>query len=373
MKKALYLQAGGPTAVINLSFLGLYDELKKHKDEFELFVSTYGLSSLIEDKLKKIDTSTNFDFLKERNGAYFGSARISLKKNPEYLEKIEKTLLKRKITHLFLNGGNDTMDSASRLSSHFKKNNIDIKVIGIPKTIDNDLFGIDHTPGFASAAKFIYSSTLSIIIDDLSYKKGRINIIETMGRDNGSLAASSKLAKVFGYSPDYIYVPEAIFDIDKFIQKAKTTYEKKGHCNIVVAEGIKDKNNKLISSLETKDNFGNIQMGGLANYLTSLFPEFKTRAIELSLLQRAAFYLRNKNDCKEAYNLGRYAFKEGLKNKIDIMVAIKKDSLGRFYLASTSLKEVNIGTKSLDIKYITKEKDNIGDNFIKDYKDLIID
>ena len=205
MRRIVYLQGGGPTAVINESFLGVLSAARKEKSS--LYVSRNGLMGLIENRLERIDLEKDFSFLTRFPGAYFGSARISLKKDPESLLAIVKTLKDNKVDALLLNGGNDTMDSAMRISKTVEGELPSCHVVGIPKTIDNDLVGTDRCPGFLSAAKYVAYNVSAILADDRSYKKGRINVIEVMGRDNGSLAASASLAFLDG-KPDFIFIPE---------------------------------------------------------------------------------------------------------------------------------------------------------------------
>ena len=322
--KCLYLQAGGPTSVINASFLGLFDEAKKH--DAKVYVSPYGLSSLLTGQIKEIKDIAH-DFLLKRPGSYFGSARIHLD-DKDTIDKIIKNLADNDIHLLFINGGNDTMDSALKISNEAKKENYDLKVIGIPKTIDNDLKETDHTPGYGSASKFIINAVSSVIVDDLSYKKGRINIIEVMGRDSGYLALASNLVSINGFQVDLTYIPEIPFSLDAFSKKAAEIYEKKGRCTVVVSEGIKNSKGELISSMHTKDAFGNIQMGGVSSYLANHLANkgFKTRGIELNVLQRSAFFLTSSVDVKESYQAGKYAFKFAIKNLSDMMVSFKRIS-----------------------------------------------
>ncbi len=322
--KILYLQAGGPTSVINASFLGLFDEAKKH--DSQVYVSPYGLSSLLKDQIIEIK-NINHNSLIKRPGSYFGSARIHLK-DIDTIDMIIKTLANNNIHQIFINGGNDTMDSALKISSAAKRKKYDLQVIGIPKTIDNDLKETDHTPGYASASKFIINALASIIIDDLSYKKGRVNIIEVMGRDSGYLALASNLVRKNGFAIDLTYIPEVPFSIDDFAKKASEIYESKGRCITVVSEGIKDQHGKLISSMQTEDAFGNIQMGGVSSYLANYLTRkgLKTRGIELNVLQRSAFFLTSEIDVKESYQAGKAAFRFANKQLSDVMVSFKRIS-----------------------------------------------
>ncbi len=363
-KKVLYLQAGGPTSVINASFCGLYEEAKKH--DYQVFVSPYGLSSLIDGNIKEVK-DINTKALLKRPSSYFGSARIFLTSPSKQLDSIIKTLKENEIDMLFLNGGNDTMDSAYKISNACLNEGLNIKVIGIPKTIDNDLKECDHTPGFASAAKYIINATASIVLDDLSYKKGRINIIEAMGRDSGYLALSSALARDKNLAPDLIYIPEIPFNLKDFINEASEIYKRRNRCNIVVSEGIKDENGDLISSMGSKDAFGNIQLGSVSYFLARELDKcgFKTRAIELNVLQRSAFYLTSKVDVNESRKVGKEAFCFADKGLNSVMVSIKRlsDAPYRIKFVPVSLKDVATTPSSIDLSYYDEKTHFATDKF----------
>ena len=370
----LYFQAGGPTAVINASFQGLYEEYKKKNLPGSFYVSPYGVEGILNDKLKRL-SDIDSDKIGHMNGSYFGSARKKLPISPldPEAKKIIEVLKKNHIGYLFVNGGNDTMNTAMLISSYAEYYHSPIVAIGIPKTVDNDLDVTDHTPGYGSGALYISSCITAIRRDDFSYEKGRINIVEVMGRDSGYLAASSYLTEE--KKPDFIYVPEVSFDVDVCMKKAISVYEKTGHCLIVVSEGIRDKDGNLISALSKKDEFGNVQMGGVGSYLSSLFASkgYKTRAIELSLIQRASYFLVSPTDYKEAKNCGRQALRLALHNKRGVMVTIERLSSDPYKVrySYTDLKEVGDHSVSLPLKYINGEKDNINPSFAKYLKPLI--
>lgn len=366
MRRLVYFQGGGPTAVINSSFLGVLNKAREEKAQ--LFVSRHGLKGLIDGELLPIDLDKDYSFLQKRPGAYFGSARISLKKNPEYLSPILKTLERYQIDALLPNGGNDTMDSALRLKNALFETNI--HVLAIPKTVDNDLVGTARTPGFLSAAKYIALSTSAILQDDLSYEKGRINIIETMGRDNGSLAASSLLSPFL--KPDLILVPEVPFSFEEIKGKAQEIYARKARCNIVLAEGIKDEEGNLYQAVKEKDSFGNPQLGGIASLFARRFQEegFKTRAIELSIPQRAAFFLQSKVDAHEAMLCGEKAVLES-KDKSGFMIGIDSSDEDLHYHLEP-LENVAGHLRSLDGKYLDRKSLTIKDSFLSDFEDLVL-
>lgn len=366
MRRLVYFQGGGPTAVINCSFLGVLNKAREEKAQ--LFVSRYGLQGLIDGELLPIDLDKDYSFLQKRPGAYFGSARISLRKNPEYLEPILQTLEKYGIDAILPNGGNDTMDSALRLRKALDGK--DVHVLAIPKTVDNDLVGTKRTPGFLSAAKYVALATSAILQDDTSYQKGRINVIETMGRDNGSLAASSLLSPFL--KPDLILVPEVPFSFEEMKGKALEIYARKGRCNIVLAEGIKDQEGNLYQAVKEKDSFGNPQLGGIASLFAQRFQKegFKTRAIELSIPQRAAFFLQSKTDVLEATLCGEKAVLES-RDKSGFMVGINSSDEDLQYHLEP-LENVAGHLRSLDERYLDRKNLTIDDSFISDFEELVL-
>ena len=364
-----YLQSGGPTSVINASFLGLLQAKKELLNDSKLYVSHFGVTGLLNGHLEEV-IEAKLPNLNVRPGAYFGSLRKKLPESNDSSEakKIVSTLKKYNIRYLLLNGGNDSMDSVKKISDYLKHSDYACQVAGIPKTIDNDLAVSDHTPGYGSSAKFIANATLAIAIDDQSYEKGRINVIETMGRDCGYLAASSYLSSLKGYAPDFIYVPEVLFDVILAKKKAEEKYMKTGHCLVVVSEGIRDKDNNFVAANKQSDAFGHTQMGGVASYLASLFMDdgYKTRAIEISLMQRAGSFVSSKTDIDEAKQVGYQALKEMTLGKSGFMVIIKRVSDKPYQVRYDTCPVEKIADIAVPLKkeYISSSLDNITPAFI---------
>ncbi len=372
---ALYFQSGGPTAVINTTFLGVYETFLSYATDQRFFVSRYGISSLLENNLEEV--KGDYSYLRLENGAHFGSLRKLLpeEENAAIGKEIVDNLKKNDIRYVFINGGNDSMDTAYKVNRYCIYHHYTCYVIGLPKTIDNDLFGCDHTPGYGSAAKFVANSILSLTYDEYSYKKGKILLIETMGRDSGYLAASSVLCAVRNKRPDYIYVPEVTFDIDSFMKKAIDTYQKKGHCIIVISEGIKDEKGELVSSKGKSDAFGNKVPGGVGNYLSALISEkgYPSRCVELNTLQRSASYLLSKTDSEEAYQTGKIAFLSAYEKKTGMMVSLKR-ILSSPYQIEYPLIDLTLCRRkasSMPKQYINETGDNINDSFIDYVKPLV--
>jgi 6-phosphofructokinase 1 len=224
------------------------------------------------------------------------------------------------------------MDTCDKINRFLLKNNYDCRVMGIPKTIDNDLFGTDHCPGYGSAAKYIATSCMEIYQDARVYDIGQITILEIMGRHAGWLAAAAALAG--DYAPDLIYLPEVAFDMDAFVNDLSVIYEKNGKAIVAVSEGIHDKDGKLIAEFggkadnpKSRDSFGHVQLGGLASVLTSIvkarIKDVKVRGIEFSLLQRCASHVASKTDIDESYASGRAAVENAVKGVSGKMVGFK--------------------------------------------------
>lgn len=361
-----YFQSGGPTAVINSSFKGLFDAYKSLKSDKKFFVSRFGISGLLTGSLEDV-SGENFEKLILTPGSFPGSLRKKLQEEDPLLEDIVRTLKDYDIRYLFANGGNDSMDTCRKLSKAMKHLGYDCKVMGIPKTVDNDLPHTDHTPGFGSAAKYVANTVLAIAVDDASYEKGRINIIEVMGRDSGFLTASARLASLRGFEPDYIYVPEAPFDLAREKAKWEKTFDERKHCLVVVSEGIRDKDGVLLTA-GNKDAFGNAQMGGVCSFLASQLEKdgYRNRGIELSLPQRCASYLLSKTDVLEAQGVGATALFMALDGHDGEMVTIERLSSHPYEITygCCTLEEATDSVVRLPLSYLNEARDNIDDGYL---------
>lgn len=377
----LYGQSGGPTSVINSSFLGLINEANKHKDKIDKIICMhYGIEGLLSEDLFIIDPSDFIKYKKLENtsGAFFGSNRYKLKR---YIEdetdykKILEIFKKYNIRYFFYNGGNDSMDTINKIDSYLKLNGYKCDTIGIPKTIDNDLVGTDFSFGFPSSAKFVINSILNVYNDDMSYKKGRVNIIEVMGRNAGWLTASSIILKDYGVDIDLIYLPEFSFNIDNFLNKVNEIYSKKQHCLVIISEGIKNENNKLIYQANIKkDEFNHHSLGGVSSYLASLVMEklnFKVRAIELSLLQRANSFSPSKVDLTLAKKASSFALKNVLNKDINnkMIKVIYKNN--KYTFSFINIDKVANKERKMDENYLDYTKKEIKDEYKTYIKRLI--
>jgi 6-phosphofructokinase 1 len=382
-------QSGGPSSVINSSLAGVYVIAKKRGAD-KVFGMRNGIEGFLSEKLVDLDdylkTDVDVEILKKTPAAFLGSCRYKLPdpaKSPEVFEKIFSILKKNEIKAFIYIGGNDSMDTIRKLYDYSLLTGARQKFVGCPKTIDNDLAITDHTPGFGSAAKYIATSTKEVICDALgfSYKKKNVIIEEIMGRNAGWLTGAAALSKGEDCEgPDLIYLPEIPFDIDKFVSSVKALLEEKDVVVAVVSEGIRTKDGKYICELTagsaTKDAFGHIMLTGTASYLAQvIYQEIgcKTRAVELSTLQRAAAHLASKIDVDEAFNVGGATVKAADEGSSGVMAVIERISDDP-YMSTTGVYDVHRianGEKVVPRKWINKAGDYVTEEFLDYVRPLI--
>ena len=345
-------QSGGPTSVINSSLAGVFATAKE-LGAGKIYGMRNGIEGLLEeryiDMTEYIKNSMDVEILKRTPSSFLGSCRFKLptvEKSPETYEKIIAVLRKLDIQHFFYIGGNDSMDTIKQLSEYAKAKNItDITFMGVPKTIDNDLAVTDHTPGYGSAAKYIASTMKEIIRDALVQPIKIVNIIEIMGRNAGWLTAAAALAK--GDDCELIYLPETVFDINKFVAKVQEIQKTKKQIVVAVSEGVKTADGKYVcesaSSNMLVDSFGHKQLSGTATALANVISNeigCKTRAIEFSTIQRCASHIASLTDVNEAFIVGGIAVKaafDGETGKVGIFQRLSNKP----YLMGTSIYDVN--------------------------------
>lgn len=334
----MFGQSGGPTSVINSSAAGVFTEALKQGNITAVYGLEHGIVGLLNEKffdMSKEDPK-ELELLKYTPSSALGSVRYKLKDasvdDTDY-KRILEVFKKYDVRYFFYNGGNDSMDTCNKISKFFERSGWDCNVIGVPKTIDNDLFGTDHTPGFGSAAKYIATTVMELTLDVKVYDMPSVCIIETMGRNAGWLTAASALAGVNGLAPDLIYLPESVFDLDKFVTDIERVCAKNnGQCVAVVSEGVHDENGVLLcesQSASFKDCFGHTQLGGIAANLSRIVKKrtgFKTRGIELSLMQRCSAHVASKADVDEAFNAGAAAVLAAVNGETDKMIIYERET-----------------------------------------------
>lgn len=382
-------QSGGPTAAINSSLAGVY-RTAKDRGAKKVYGMLHGIQGLLKERYidlsEHITNELDVELLKRTPAAYLGSCRYKLPEiheNRDVYEKIFEILNKLEIEAFIYIGGNDSMDTIKKLSDYAIVTGQPTRFVGCPKTIDNDLALTDHTPGYGSAAKYIGTSVKEIIRDGfcLEYEKGVVTIVEIMGRNAGWLTGAAALAKGEDCpGPDLIYLPELAFDLEKFSTKIKKLMEKKMSVVVAVSEGIKLEDGRYVCELGTGvdfvDAFGHKQLTGTASYLANFVAGevgCKTRAIELSTLQRAASHLASRMDILEAYQVGGAAVKAADEGDSGKMVVIERFSDDP-YQSGTEVKDVHKianGEKLVPRNWVNQEGTYVTEEFITYVKPLI--
>ena len=328
----MFAQSGGPTSVINASAAGVFIEGLNSEMITEVYGAAHGIRGILNEEFYDISKEDikELELLKNTPSSALGSVRYKLKDaavdDTDYKRLLE-VFKKYNVRYFFYKGGNDSMDTCNKISKYMAKSGYEMNVIGVPKTIDNDLYGTDHCPGFASAAKYIATSIMEINLDAKVYDTPMLCVIEVMGRNAGWLTAAAALAGAKGLGADLIYLPEIPFDINKFIADVKDVCAKNNNkCIAVVSEGIHDKEGRLICEVGAsvaRDSFGHAQLGGVAATLCNVLKAetgFKTRAVELSLMQRCAAHCASKTDIEETFEAGKQAVRAAVNGETDKMV-----------------------------------------------------
>lgn len=379
-KNLIVGQSGGPTAVINSSLYGVVSEALVHPEEIE---HVYGMVNGIEGFLN--GTTLEFtealpgeklEMLKNTPGAYLGSCRYKLPEDldDEVYPKLFAKFEEMNIGYFFYIGGNDSMDTVSKLSRYAQRIGSDIIVLGEPKTVDNDLVLTDHTPGFGSAARYVATTVREITIDANVYEKKSVTIIEIMGRHAGWLTAASVLARKYvGDNPFLIYLPEVAFDENEFLAKVEAAFEK--NCNVIVcvSEGIHDKEGTFICEYDSSvgvDNFGHKMLAGCGKYLENLVRSklgVKARSVELNVSQRCSSAMMSAADQQEAVMAGKFGVQAALKGETGKMISFVRESNAPYKLACglEDVNEICNKEKGVPLAWITEGGSDIGPEFIE--------
>lgn len=357
----LIAQSGGPTAVINNSVYGIVHTFQKMNKNAIIYAGVHGVEGILEEKLFPLNELSDTSLFKLTGlpGAGLGSCRYKLSDTMDGAgdyEKLLKIFQKYDIRYFFYIGGNDSMDSAYKVHQMAKEAQYDMQVIGIPKTVDNDLVHTDHCPGFGSAAKFVANTSLEIYYDIASYPKKQVAVIEAMGRDAGWITGAAGLVK--HYLPQMqqlVYLPEIVFDPHRFVTDIEKALLESPYVMVVASEGLKDKEGSYLSVSDRVDKFGHKQLGGLAGALDTIIKdsiEVDVRAITLNALQRSAMHCVSGNDKKAALEVGQEGAKMALDGKSGVMAAIIRESNTPF---SFSVKDIDLQTVRNEVKPVPRE------------------
>ena len=373
----IFGQSGGPTSVINASAYGVIATALKNPNITRVLGAEHGIKGVLNDRLFDMgqEDPAELELLKYTPSSALGSCRYKMA-DPDVDDTDYKRILeifkKYDVRYFFYNGGNDSMDTCNKISKYMQKVGYDCRVMGVPKTIDNDLFGTDHCPGFASAAKYIATSFMEVSRDSKVYDTGMVTIIECMGRHAGWLTAAAALANTKGDGPDLIYVPEVDFDMDKFVADVKRIYAEKKNCLVAVSEGIHYADGTFVSEAKASgtDGFGHAQLGGLAAHLAAVVKEktgAKVRGIELSLLQRCGAHLASETDIEESVMSGKAAVENAVAGITDKMVGFQCTRDNGKYVCKTellNLTDVANTEKKVPLEWINKEHNGVEQPFI---------
>ena len=377
-KNLIVGQSGGPTAVINSSLYGVVSEGLRHPEQIQhIYGMVNGIEGFLAGTVLDFATALPGSKLKTTPGAYLGSCRYKL---PESLEdpiypRLFQKFREMNIGWFFYIGGNDSMDTVSKLSRYAAQTGSDIRIIGEPKTIDNDLVHTDHTPGFGSAARYVASTVREITIDANVYEKKSVTIVEIMGRHAGWLTAASALARKYkGDNPLLIYLPETTFDQEAFLKAVEKSFEK--NCNVIVcvSEGIHDAEGTFICEYESSvgiDTFGHKMLAGCGKYLENLVRSrlgVKARSVELNVSQRCSVSMMSATDQMEAVTAGNFGVQAALNGETGKMVSfLRETGTDGSYSMKCSLEDVNAicnEEKTVPADWITADGSDVTQDFL---------
>lgn len=385
-KNILVGQSGGPTAVINGSLYGVICEGARHSDAVGcVYGMINGIEGFLADSYMNLSETLSDDdleLLRLTPAAYLGSCRFKLPEDlsDSFYRVLFEKLERLDIGYFFYIGGNDSMDTVSKLSRYAAQIKSPIRFIGIPKTIDNDLVLTDHTPGYGSAARYVAASVREIALDASVYQQKSVTIIEIMGRHAGWLTAASVLARKFkGDNPVLIYLPEVAFSPDAFIEKVKEKLTKTSNLVVCISEGINDGNGTFVCELASDvgtDTFGHKMLTGSGKYLENLVKEklgIKVRSVELNVCQRCSSSCLSATDLDEAAASGRFAVSAALDGETGKMINFIRKSDDPYILefGTADVNEICNKEKAVPEEWITKDGSDIGDEFIAYARPLI--
>lgn len=367
-------QSGGPTCAINATLLGIFSEAIKHQEIKTVYGSFNGIEGIINNNLVSLNeiikNKSDEDIISQTPATILGSCRYKLpnyQTSPSDYEVIHKNLKANNIGAFFYIGGNDSMDTVAKLSAYFKLINSNILVLGVPKTIDNDLPCTDHTPGFGSAAKYVATSLNEIAKDSSVYNLKSVTIVEIMGRDTGWLTASTCVLKALGEdAPHLTYLPECKFSVKQFLEDIKNIHKTSNSVVVAVSEGVEINDESAEDFTSGKvDIFGHKYLAGVGKSLEKIVSEqlkCKVRSIELNVMQRCSSHLCSETDINESQQIGKFALLEALKGETGKVMTFNRISDIPYNITLSSVPAENIANK---VKYFPEKWINESHNGIK--------
>ena len=382
-------QSGGPTAAINATLSGVIRGALKAKEQGiinELYGMRNGIEGFLEERMVNLTDlfsgGKDLDILEQTPAAALGSCRKKMKpadQDPATYEKLFNIFKKYDIRYFFYIGGNDSMDTVLKLSRYAAEHEYEMRVIGVPKTIDNDLAVTDHTPGFGSAAKYIATTMKELLRDVSVYTMNAVTIVEIMGRDAGWLTASAALTKISGgVAPDLIYLPERAFDPEKFIESVKEKMHSHPAILVAVSEGIRYADGSYVgASGNAHDAFGHVRLSGAGKVLEWLVKDklgCKVRSIEINLPQRAAGHLLSLTDINESVMIGNHAVESAIAGNTGVMISVVRDPSKDYSVSvsSADISKIANAVKQVPDEYINEKGDGVTVECIKYLAPLIM-
>ena len=375
-------QSGGATAVINASVAGVVAEALNHECIEEIYGCVNGVLGILQEDLIDLasESQQTIRGLRHTPGAALGTCRYKLKKQQDF-DRVLEVFKAHNIRYFFYAGGNDSQDTADRISKLAQQQGYELRVIGVPKTIDNDLPVTDHCPGYGSVIKYVATTVRELACDNEAMgQNDLVSILEVMGRNAGWIAAGAALAKRRDHPhdpPHLIYLPEVAFSTEKFVEDVKRVLKREKYCMIVVGEGLIDADGNYVSAAETTDAFGHAQLGGAGDFLKSLveanLPGIKARVARLGIAQRAAAHAGSKTDSDEAFLAGQAAVKAAINGETDKMVTLVRGDTDHYTCETglAPLSDIANGVKKLPREWINEDGVSMNFQFLRYAQPLI--
>jgi ATP-dependent phosphofructokinase / diphosphate-dependent phosphofructokinase len=375
-------QSGGPTSVINASVAGIIAEALNHENIEEIYGALNGVRGILHEELIDLasESQQQIRALKHTPGAALGTCRFKLKKQADF-DRVLEVIKAHNIRYFFYIGGNDSQDTADKISKLAQQQGHEMRVIGVPKTIDNDLAITDHCPGYGSVVKYLATTIRELACDNEAMGQGDlVSIVEVMGRSAGWLAAGAALAKRRDHPhdpPHLIYLPEIPFDQTKCIEDIKRVLKREKYCLIVVAEGLTDADGNYVSANPATDAFGHAQLGGAGDFLKELveanLPGVKARLAKPGIMQRAASHAASKTDVDEAFLAGQAAVRAAIDGETDKMVTLVRGDTENYSCETglAPLSDIANGVKKLPREWVNEDGTSMNFQFLRYVQPLI--
>jgi 6-phosphofructokinase 1 len=375
-------QSGGPTSVINASLAGIVSEALNHESIEEIYGGLNGVLGILQEEIVDLasESQQQVRALRHTPGAALGTCRYKLKKQQDF-ERVLEVFKAHNIRYFLYIGGNDSQDTADKIAKLAQQQGYELRVIGVPKTIDNDLTGTDHCPGYGSVVKYLSTTIRELACDNEAMGQGDlVSIVEVMGRSAGWIAAGTALAKRRDHPhdpPHVILLPEVPFNQEKVLEDVRRVLKRERYCMIVVAEGLVDADGNYLAADSATDAFGHARLGGAGEALGEIIeagiPNAKVRVARPGLIQRAAAHAASKTDADEAFLAGQAAVRAAIAGETDKMVTLVRGETEHYTVETglAPLSEIANGTKKLPREWINEDLISMNFQFLRYAQPLI--